>query len=824
MSDLQTNVGIRVINQASEPLSKIGADMKELSDGIKKANTELSGAGSGLQGFGKSAAAASEGGAKFKGVLGGIASEISPFTLGVAGIAAAVVGLGKASLDAAQELQQVGIRAKAVFGSDFAQADAIAQKLADTLRRDKEEVLGMMASFDAMGRGAGIASDQALALSEDMTKVAESLGKILAKTPEQSFDIVKHGLAGMGRGLKEYGIYVDDASMKEYAHAKGIKVKFDELNEGGKTLVRAMYLEEKQLELQGNLGETTMTLREAWIQLKAAVDPYLEAIGMVISVPIGAFLEGMAGGLNVVTGLLRLLGASAKDTAADIYNMGLSVAQFFGIASEAQKASTDNVKEALDSMSQSSSQNMSSMQGDLQQSKAHSNELVAALNSGKYKGSGLSSAAGEAKQLSKAMKALGDDFGKISGDIVQKSKELEMKHNEAMSSMMEKQRDLYARLNDLRTAAGQTAAAFADIGVKFKQTMADLNTDSITSVGEQLQKIKDLTNDVKKAQLNDPTALSTDQIVSRIANRTDKTSLTLSAEDARGLSSAQEEQVNKTMQLHREQKAYTEYLQKALNLNKEIVETIREGSKDYIKNAEKLVTGDPNLGKGIALAGQTDFAKTQANITKQAQEAQRQMDKDTEKNKQDQERNAQEQAKVKADLDALEKKRQVTEKAYQLERAEISYTKAALDAYHTQYVQQMNDMATVTQTTVENVKKQLEALRTALSQAQTDAQYAAQATANLSSSRTAKPKFAAGGVVGSQAGGVDVTVAEGMYNEAIVPLPDGRSIPVRIEGSGGQGNQITVNLGGVTIKNDMDVQQMVRTITTAIDNQLLKAR
>ena len=824
MSDLQTNVGIRVINQASEPLSKIGADMKELSDGVRKASTDLGGMGDKLQSFGKGAGAASQGGAQLKGVLGGIVSEITPFKLGVAGIAAAVVGLGKASLDAAQEVQEVGNRAKAVFGGDFGQAEESARKLADTLKRDKEEVLGMMASFNAMSHGAGIASKEALTLSEDMTRVAESLGKILNKTPQESFDIVKQGLAGMGRGLKEYGIYVDDASMKEYAHAKGIKAKFDELNEGGKTLVRSMYLEEKQLELQQNLGEANMTLREAWIELKAAIDPYLEAIGTVIGVPIIAFLQGMAGGISAVTDLLRLLGASARDTAADIYNMGLSIAQFFGIAENAQKASTNNVNEALSSMRESSSVNMSSMQGDLQMSKARSEDLVAALNSGKYKGTGLSSAEGEAKKLSKAMKDLADDFKKVSDDIGQKSKEMEMKHKEAMSGMIEKQRDLYARLNDLRTAAGQTAAAFAEIGEKFKQTMADLNTDSITSVGQQLQKIKDLTSDLKKAQLTDPTALSTEQIIGRIENRTDKTSLTLSAEDARGLSSAQEEQVNKTMQLQREQKAYTDYLVKALNLNKELANTIGVGSPDYVKNAEKLVAGDPNLSKGIALAGETDFAKTQRNIVKQAQEAQRQMDKDTEKNKQDQEKNAQEQEKVKADIDALNKKMATTQRAYQLERAEISYTKAALDAYHTQYIQQMNDMASVTQTTVENVKKQLEALRQALSQAQTDAQYAAQQTANISAARAPKPKYAAGGVVGSQAGGVDVTVAEGMYNEAIVPLPDGRSIPVRIEGGGGQGNQITVNLGGVTIKNDMDVQQMVRTITTAIDNQLLKAR
>jgi phage-related minor tail protein len=51
--------------------------------------------------------------------------------------------------------------------------------------------------------------------------------------------------------------------------------------------------------------------------------------------------------------------------------------------------------------------------------------------------------------------------------------------------------------------------------------------------------------------------------------------------------------------------------------------------------------------------------------------------------------------------------------------------------------------------------------------------------------------FASGGVVTGPTLGL---VGEGRYNEAVIPLPDGKSVPVDLGGMGGAGNQITSNI------------------------------
>lgn len=824
MSDLQTNVGIKVVNQASEPLNKITSDMNEMSKTLQKANAD-SGLGQTLGNVGKGAQEASKGLSGMKGVMGGVVSELSPFSLGTAGLAAAVVFLGKVSLDAAQQVETVGVRARAVFGADFAAAQASAERLSQALRRDKEDILNMETSFAAMARGAGIASKESMILAEGLTEMSVKFAKINHLADEDAFEKMKQGLAGMGRGLKEYGIYLDDATLAEFAHQQGIKAKFEELNEGGQQLVRYMYIQDQLLEQEKNVGETTMSLSEAWKEFKAAIDPVLEVLGMLILIPLTQFFESMAGGINTAINLLRLLAASAKDTAADIYNMGVAVSNFFGITENAQKMSADNVEKEFARMQEASNQSLQSMSMDVKQITKDNKDFVDVINKGGFKafGAGASAAADDSKKLKKAMDDLGKGFNDTFGDIARKSKDLEMRHNEAVEGIVTKQRDLYERLNDLRTAANNTANAFADIGIKFKEAMADLNTDREDKVVAQFQKVKDMYDQLQRS-IPSNEGFFNGAMQNVIANMSDPASGKLTYQDVKSnnLTQDQEDMVNLTLQLHKEQQALKDYLAENLNLSDKLKASMQVGGTDFIKVAGDLVK--QSAGAGVGRAQKSEFTLAMEELRKQAGATQKQYDKDTESNEQDKAENLKQQQKVKDEITALDKKRKAVEYAYQQERAEIGYTKVALEAFHGQYLTQMQDMSKVTEQTVQNVKTQLEQLRAALQQAQQDAAYAAQATSAASARGQSRAKFAEGGIVGSRAGGLDVTVGEGMYNEAIVPLPDGRSIPVRIEGGVGGGHTISVNLGGVVIKNGMDAQELVRMITTAIDNQLLKAR
>jgi tape measure domain-containing protein len=90
------------------------------------------------------------------------------------------------------------------------------------------------------------------------------------------------------------------------------------------------------------------------------------------------------------------------------------------------------------------------------------------------------------------------------------------------------------------------------------------------------------------------------------------------------------------------------------------------------------------------------------------------------------------------------------------------------------------------------------------------------------------PKFATGGIVTGPTLGL---VGEGRYNEAVVPLPDGRSIPVdlgnaRNNGDGGSVNVVVnVDASGSKVAGDNEqANQLGRVVSQAVQAELIKQK
>jgi len=102
-------------------------------------------------------------------------------------------------------------------------------------------------------------------------------------------------------------------------------------------------------------------------------------------------------------------------------------------------------------------------------------------------------------------------------------------------------------------------------------------------------------------------------------------------------------------------------------------------------------------------------------------------------------------------------------------------------------------------------------------------------------------KFAGGGIMTSQgpmplkryaAGGIAnspqlALYGEGSQNEAYVPLPDGRRIPVAMQGSGGGSTSVVVNVDATGSKVEGDSpkgDQLGRALSQAVQQELLKQK
>jgi tape measure domain-containing protein len=82
--------------------------------------------------------------------------------------------------------------------------------------------------------------------------------------------------------------------------------------------------------------------------------------------------------------------------------------------------------------------------------------------------------------------------------------------------------------------------------------------------------------------------------------------------------------------------------------------------------------------------------------------------------------------------------------------------------------------------------------------------------------------FANGGMVTGPTMGL---VGEGRYNEAIVPLPDGKSIPVELAGGGSSSPTVIINVdakGSQVEGNEQNANQLGRVISAAVQTELIK--
>ena len=162
---------------------------------------------------------------------------------------------------------------------------------------------------------------------------------------------------------------------------------------------------------------------------------------------------------------------------------------------------------------------------------------------------------------------------------------------------------------------------------------------------------------------------------------------------------------------------------------------------------------------------------------------------------------------------------------YNIKRQDYELTKIAMQAFHDSYIANIGNMKDVTAKDVEAMKKNLQELQQVMNETQALMKLQNTAAVNTRDSRvesgnTFIPKYALGGISRRES---LFSVSEGDKAEAIVPLPDGRSIPVRLE-DGGRGNiNVTVDMGGVTISNGVELADVVREVKNQVVEAIINA-
>ena len=248
------------------------ADTKQLTDGLKKANGQVTNA------------------------QGGIAAAFDKVK--VAAIAATAAGAafavkyGKDAILAASNLSETLAKAGQIFGTSAKQVEAFASTAAKSLGQSKQQALDAASTFAVFGKSAGLAGEDLVKFSTDFTVLASDLASFNNTSPDEAITAIGAALRGEAEPLRRFGVLLDDATLRSAALELGIiSTTKNALTPQQKVLAAQEVIFRQTGDAQGDFARTSDGLANSQRILAAQLDNVKTTIGTAL-LPIATQLFG----------------------------------------------------------------------------------------------------------------------------------------------------------------------------------------------------------------------------------------------------------------------------------------------------------------------------------------------------------------------------------------------------------------------------------------------------------------------------------------------------------------------------------------------------
>jgi hypothetical protein len=177
---------------------EIVGDSRSLDRAFKKSNAAASGFGSKMKHIGALAAA-------------GIAVGVG-----------AAIAFGVKAVKAANSLQESMFRVNRVFGKSAGMIRTWSMTTANALGINRDQALEFAGNLGLTLTNLGVGDKKAAGMSKRLVTLANDVALLNKANPEDVISGFQRGLTGMTRGLKKYGIVVDQTAIKNEAIRSGI--------------------------------------------------------------------------------------------------------------------------------------------------------------------------------------------------------------------------------------------------------------------------------------------------------------------------------------------------------------------------------------------------------------------------------------------------------------------------------------------------------------------------------------------------------------------------------------------------------------------------
>ena len=159
----------------------------------------------------------------FAGKIGNFSKKAALAFAAVAAAAGAMaIKIGVDAVKAASDLSETISKVGVLFGDTADDIEKFADGAASSLGQTKQQALDAAATFATFGKAAGLSGKDLSKFSIDFVKLSSDLASFNNTSPEQAINAIGSALRGEAEPLRQYGVLLDDASLRQAALELGI--------------------------------------------------------------------------------------------------------------------------------------------------------------------------------------------------------------------------------------------------------------------------------------------------------------------------------------------------------------------------------------------------------------------------------------------------------------------------------------------------------------------------------------------------------------------------------------------------------------------------
>jgi hypothetical protein len=287
----------------------------------------------------------------------GFAGKIGDFgkkaALAFAAVAAAAgamaIKIGVDAVKAASDLGETISKVNVLFGKSAKDIEKFADGAATSLGQTKQQALDAAATFATFGKSAGLSGDNLSKFSIDFVKLSSDLASFNNTSPEQAINAIGSALRGEAEPLRQYGVLLDDASLRQAALELGIvSTTKNALTPQQKVLAAQALIYKQTSAAQGDFERTSDGLANQTRILTAQLENAKVTIGQAL-LPIvlelaKVFSEKV---IPIVQKVADAFGSKADGMGGTLSNLANSIKNFVQPIFEGLKSAFDSIKETV---------------------------------------------------------------------------------------------------------------------------------------------------------------------------------------------------------------------------------------------------------------------------------------------------------------------------------------------------------------------------------------------------------------------------------------------------------------------------------------------